>query len=242
MPSQAQSSGKAQGAQHDTPPSEDFAAGVDSAGAQRAPSRWQWLLIAAAVIGYAALSYYSDSVTGAADLATGLSYGPLVLIGMALAWRWTRPAIAILIVALTCILLGRYWTFLRSHYQWSNLAQQAGAYGLVAIGFARSLSGPAPPLCTQLADKLHGPLSPEEVAYTRRATVAWAVFYSSLSLTIVILFFVTSPVVWSLFVNFATFALIGLVFVVDHWIRFRVLQRGRRAGGTLAALRQFLIG
>ncbi len=204
-------------------------------------TRSQLTVIVAIIIGYAALSYYSDSVTDAPNLATGLSLGPVVLIGLALAWRWTRPLIAVLMFAVTCAVIYCYWPVIRSNYQWSNLVQQAAAYGFVALGFVRSLSSGVVPLCTQMADKLHGPLTPAEVAYTRRATAAWAIFYALLTLAIGGLFFVASARVWSLFVNFAIFGLIGLMFVAEHTIRLKVLPR-RRRGDTLVALRQFLIG
>jgi uncharacterized membrane protein len=45
---------------------------------------------------------------------------------------------------------------------------------------------------------------------------------------------------WSLFVNFGTFALIGVVFFTDHGIRRYLLPR--RPGGLFAALRQSLTG
>jgi uncharacterized membrane protein len=215
---------------------------TDAAAAEAAPGRAQWMILVAIIAVYAALSYYSDAVPEAANLATSLSFAPLVLVAMALVWRWTRPIVAWLVLAGACYLLFRYWAFFRSNYQWSNLAQQAGAYALVAYGFARSLSGDGPPLCTQLADKLHGPLAPEEVAYTRRATVAWTAFYALLTAAIVVLFFATTTHAWSLFVNFGTFALIGLMFLIDHGIRFKVLPNSARRRGVLSALRQFLIG
>ena len=195
----------------------------------------------AILVGYAGLSYYSDSITDAPNLATGLSLGPVALIGLALAWRWTRPLLAVLMFAVTCAVIYRYWSFIRSNYQWSNLVQQAAAYGFVALGFARSLSSGLVPLCTQMAEKLHGPLTPAEVTYTRRATVAWAIFYAVLTVAIVALFFAASARVWSMFVNFATFGLIGLMFVAEHAVRVKALP-GKRRGGTLVALRQFLIG
>jgi uncharacterized membrane protein len=88
---------------------------------------------------------------------------------------------------------------------------------------------------------VHGPLTPAEVAYTRRATVAWAVFYALLTLAIAALFFAASPRVWSMFVNFATFGLIALMFFAEHAIRLRMLPH-RPRGGALVALRHFLIG
>jgi uncharacterized membrane protein len=212
-----------------------------SAAGEGALSRSQVTVIVAIIVGYAGLSYYSDATPDALNLAAGLSLAPVVLIGLALAWRWTRPWIAILICAVTAAVLYRYWGFIRGNYQWSNLVQQAGAYGFVTLGFARSLAAGRVPLCTQMADKLLGPLTAAEVAYTRHATVAWAIFYALLTLTIAGLFFVASARIWSLFVNFVTFGLIGLMFVAEHTVRLRVLPHRKRSG-TLIALRQFLIG
>jgi uncharacterized membrane protein len=204
-------------------------------------TRFQLSIVGAIFIAYAALSYYSDTVPGRSGLATGLSLAPVLLIGAVLLWRWTGPLIALSILALVCGLLYQYWAFLKGNYQWSNLAQQCGAYGLVALGFVRSLFGARVPLCTQIAVRLHGPLGPAEATYTRRATVAWAAFYVLLTLAIAIVYFAAPPRVWSLFVNFATFGLIGLMFATEHAVRLKVLPH-RRGGGTLAALRQFLGG
>lgn len=205
------------------------------------PTRGQLVIVAAIIIGYAALSYYSDSRPDAPNLAAGLSLAPVVLIGLVLAWRWTPRPVAIFIFALTCAVLYRCWPFIRGNYPWSNLAQQTGAYGFLALGFARSLARGLVPLCTQLAERVHGPLTPAEIAYTRRATMAWAAFYALLTVAIAALFFTASARVWSLFVNFGTFGLIALMFFAEHTVRLKVLPH-RPRGGTLVALRQFLIG
>lgn len=196
-------------------------------------------VVAAIFILYATVSYYSDSTPEATGLATGLSLAPVLLIGAVFVWRWTPRFIATAIFIVTGGLLYHYWSFLKSNYQWSNLAQQAGAYGLVALSFVRSLLAGRVPLCTQIAEKLHGPLIAAEIAYTRRATVAWATFYVLLTLAIVVVFFDAPLHVWSLFVNFATFGLIGLMFIAEHLVRRRVLPHHPR-GTALSALRQFL--
>jgi len=66
------------------------------------------------------------------------------------------------------------------------------------------------------------------------------VFYAVLAATILALFFLASARLWTLFVNFATYALIGAVFLADHAIRRRVLPP--RPGGLLAAIRHSLTG
>jgi uncharacterized membrane protein len=92
-----------------------------------------------------------------------------------------------------------------------------------------------------LAGKVHASLTPAEIAYTRHATVAWAVFYGLMTMTIFGLFFAASLRVWSLFVNFVAFALIILMGFADHAIRRRVLPR-RPDGGILAVIQRSLTG
>jgi len=210
-----------------------------------ASSTWahqlQLTAIAALVIGYAALSHYSASSPNAKGLAAALSVAPVILIGVILAWRWTQPLTALLIAAAVGACLYRYWPVIEKNYEWADLAQQCGVYGLVALSFARSLFGDRVPICTQLANQIHGALTPAEIAYTRRATAAWVVFYVLMTLAIFILFFAVSLRAWSFFVNFATFGLMMLMGLADHAIRRRVLPRHPR-GGILAVIRRSLIG
>jgi len=110
----------------------------------------------------------------------------------------------------------------------------------VSLSFGRSLRSGRIPLCTQLTARLHGALTPAEITYTRRATLAWTLMYALLAAVILMLFFVAPLRIWSLFVNFVAFGLIALMFIADHAIRGRLLPR--RRGGLLAALRQSLSG
>ena len=205
------------------------------------PHRLKMAALVALVIGYAALSHYSASSPGAKGLGAALSVAPVLLVGLILLWRWTQPVKALLIAASIFALLYRCWPAIERNYEWADLVQQCGAYGLVAWGFARSLLSGRVPLCTQLAEKMHGVLTLAEVAYTRGATKAWSVFYAVIAAAILILFLVAPLRVWSLFVNFAIFALILLMGIADHAIRRRMLPRHPR-GGILTIIRRSLIG
>jgi uncharacterized membrane protein len=213
--------------------------------AHAASSRWgqriQATTVVALIIGYAALSHYSASSPDKKGLGAALSIGPVLLIGVVLLWRWARPLTALLIAASLCGFLYSYWPLLERNYEWADLAQQCGAYSLVALSFARSLFADRVPMCTQLASKLHPALTPAEIAYTRHATVAWVVFYVLMATAIFVLFFAASLRVWSLFVNFAAFGLIVLMGVADHAIRRRVLPQ-RPGGGILAVIQRSLTG
>jgi uncharacterized membrane protein len=193
------------------------------------------------VIAYAALSYYSDSSPHAGNLGAALSIGPVLFIGLVLLWRWTKPSTAFLATALLGACLFRYWGLIEKNYRWADLAQQCGIYGLIALSFARSMFGGRVPVCTQLSIQMHGPLTPVETAYTRRATIAWAIFYLLITAAIVMVFFVATRSVWSFFVNFATFGLIIFMAVADHALRRRLLPR-HPAGGIPGIIRRSIIG
>jgi uncharacterized membrane protein len=174
-------------------------------------------------------------------LAAALSLAPVLLIGVLLAWRWAPPLIAASMTTLGAVLVFHFWSVFERNYEWADLVQQCAVYALIAGSFGRSLYAGRIPLCTQLAAKLHGPLTPQEITYTRRATAVWTVFYALTAALILVLFFLASLRVWSLFVNFAIFGLIALMCLVDHAVRRRVLP-SRVGPGILAALRQSLIG
>jgi uncharacterized membrane protein len=193
------------------------------------------------ILAYAALSHYSNSVPDAKGLAVGLSVGPVVLIAFVLVLRWSGWVAAVLFAALVAVLWYRYLPALEKNYDWLDLVQQCGVYGLLAASFARSLLPGRVPLCTQLAMQLHGTLVPVEIRYLRRATLAWVVFYVALAAAIVVLFLNASVKMWSLFVNFATYGLIVLMALGDHWLRRRLLPQ-RPSGGLLGVLQRALIG
>jgi uncharacterized membrane protein len=198
-------------------------------------------VVAAVVIAYAGLSQYSSGEPNAKGLAAALSIGPVLLIGLGLIWRWTSLLTALAIAALVGAGLHRYWPAVKNNYEWADLAQQCGVYGLVALSFARSLLAGRVTLCAQLAIKMHGALAPVEIAYMRRATIAWAIFYLSLTAAILITYFLAPLRAWSLFVNFGTFGLIFLAGAADHALRRRLLPRHPR-GGILTIIRHSLIG
>lgn len=154
-------------------------------------------------------------------------------------WLWKWRLSALVIAVLSGVLLYLEWPFIERHYEWSDLAQQCGLFGLVALLFARSSFGGRVPVCEQLAHQMYGALTPEEIFYMRRATAAWAIFYFLLAAAILILFFVVPLRAWSLFTNFATWGLMVLAGFVDHALRRLVLPR-HREGGILTLIRRAL--
>jgi len=204
----------------------------------RSRRRLQLAAVIAFVVVYAALSHYSNSAAHTHDLGVGLAVAPVLSIGLLLLWRWTHWLVALLAAAAVALLLHHFWPLLEQNFSLVYLVQEAGFYSLMAASFGQSLRGGNVALCTRLADKVHGPLTPQEVLYTRRVTAAWALFF--LAITAATLgFFVFAPLhIWSLFANFCIVPLMGLMFVTEYAVRRRVLPQVQRKG-ILAAVRVY---
>ena len=181
------------------------------------------ITVAAAVIAYAVLAHLSNSIPGNENLGAVLALAPLWLAAVALGWRSAYKRTGLLTCVLGALLAYAYWANLRSHFVWLYLIQQAGAYGLLAISFGRSLGQQRVPLCTRFATLVHGPLALPVKRYTRSVTIAWTLFFVAMSTALLILY-VTAPLaVWSVFANFCTAPLVALMFIGEYLIRQRAL-------------------
>lgn len=190
------------------------------------------------VVAYAGLSHYANSVSKTHDLGVGLALGPVLTVGLLLLWRGTHLMVAVLAAAVAALLLRHYWPVLEKNFSVVYLLQEGGFYFLLAASFGLSLMGRRVALCTQLADRAHGPLTPRELRYTRRVTAAWAVLFLAITAANTILFAFSPLRLWSLFTNFCVLPLIGLMFVIEYAVRRRALPQAPPRG-ILAAVRVY---
>jgi uncharacterized membrane protein len=189
-------------------------------------------------IAYSVLSHYSNLNPQAHDLRTLLALAPMLTLGLVLLWRSSGVLAALLAATATAYLLRTFWPLFAQNFSTVYLVQQAGFYSIMAFTFGRSLRKGRVPLCTELADRVHGPLSAPELRYTRNVTVAWALFFL-LNLAATFLLYRFAPLrIWSLFVNFCSLPLILLMFVAEYLVRRRVLPQVQRSG-FIATLRVY---
>ena len=201
--------------------------------------RAQLAAVLVALVAYSALSHYSNLNPQAHDLGTLLALAPMLTLGLVLLWRWSGPLIALLAAAATAFLLQAFWPLFTHNFSIVYLVQQAGFYSILAFTFGRSLRKGSVPLCTQLADKVHGPLSALELQYTRQVTLAWTVFFL-LNVAATFLLFEFAPLrIWSVFVNFCSLPLMLLMFAAEYAVRRRVLPQVERSSGLIATLRVY---
>lgn len=107
----------------------------------------------------------------------------------------------------------------------------------VLLLFAGTLQPGRTPLVTRMAQLLEGELPPEVVHYTRRVTVAWAVFLAAMNLELWLLALLAPPALWSLFANFLNYVLLLLFFAGEYRLRRHCLPH-RPQPGFVAFLRR----
>ena len=168
-----------------------------------------------------------------------LAVGPLGLIalGMALTSRWKIPAL--LLWGATVAALGWNWALIEAGFEWVYFLQHCGVFLLLAAAFGRSLAPGAEPVVSRFARISHGNLAPVVARYTRRVTLAWALFFVALPTVSALLFWSGQIAPWSVFINFATPVLIGLMFGTEFVMRNIVLPKAYRTG-LLESIRAFL--
>lgn len=186
----------------------------------------RWVVIAFGCIAYPLLAHYSATAPAAAafpSLGVAVSLAPALAILLWLTWRSPmRPAWMLLCVAVGLLLWG-FWGALERNFSWVYFLQHAGTYVTLAAVFGATLGAGRQALCTHFAEIVHGDLAPEVVRYTRQVTLAWVVFFLTISLVSSALFFLAPIEVWSVFANFLSFPLILLMFAVEYLVRLRKL-------------------
>jgi uncharacterized membrane protein len=95
-------------------------------------------------------------------------------------------------------------------------------YLLLLGWFGASLLPGREPLVTAMARHVHGTMSDELLAYTRRVTAAWCVFFLSVAAASLGLFLWAPIEAWSLFANVLNLPLVIAMFVAEYaWRRLR---------------------
>ena len=196
--------------------------GEDAAGAAHA--LWghvRAVVVVVLAVVWALAANYASTHPGASGWGAVLALVPLTsacAVGLSrLPCRWLGVLLGLGVIGL---LVGA-WSHLKGQVALLYYLEHLGVYLLMAHLFGRSLRGPGESLVTRLARRVHGGvLSPAQLAYTRRVTVAWCVFFVGMAVMSTLLF-VWAPVgVWSTFANLLGGPLIVLMFVGEYiWRR-----------------------
>jgi uncharacterized membrane protein len=158
--------------------------------------------------------------------------GPmLALLGLFAAQRGQRWLAGVAALALTGLVV-QAWRGGGLAPSTLYLAQHVTIHLALAVAFALTLRPGQEALITALARRVHGRLTAEMTAYSRKVTILWAAYFvimAGLSLTL----FALAPFdAWAAFANLATPAAMALLFVGEYVARYRLHPEFERA--TLA--------
>lgn len=174
-----------------------------------------------AVALYAVLSHFLMVYAASEPWAVAALFGPLLVPCLALAWRRRQPLLiaASMLAALALVLIvarGGLGDVKRLY-----LLQHAGTHLALGLVFLASLLGDGPSLITQMARRVHA-LSPAMEAYTVQVTRLWVAYFFAMVVLSVGVYTLLPWGAWSLLANVLTPVIIGLVFVGEHWARYRL--------------------
>ncbi len=200
--------------------------------------RWQG--VATLLIGYPLLAHYTDENPSMhnGNLGALVAIAPVALFALVLVWHSPRRVLMLSVFVLASVTLWSGWSALQQHFELVYLLQYLGMQIMLFITFARTLITGRQPLCTQFAETMHAPLTPQQEIYTRQITVAWSLFFAAMAAASTLLYFLTPLTAWSVFDNFLTLPLVALMFIAEHWVRRRVLPDNQHTR-ILDAVRAF---
>jgi len=195
------------------------------------------LIVLLAVCG-AVLAHYAIVQAQSPTLGALLSLLPVIGVGFVAARRAKRREPVLWALGLGALALWLGWGVLEQHFTNLFFIEHAGMNLLLAVTFGRTLVGESEPLCTRFARIIHGTLRPDVALYTRRVTLAWTIFFTSLFVLSCVLYFGKLVAAWSFLANIASPILIAMMFVVEYAIRHRALPNHERIG-ILGGIRAF---
>lgn len=181
------------------------------------------LTIIGLIIGYAFLAHYTNSRPGIEMLGTLLALAPLVAAALSMAWHAAHRMAMMGLFCIGCVALWAAWPRLVDHYSMIFWLEHAGTELMLCALFGRTLHGGREAMCTYFARIVHGGMTPPVARYTRQVTHAWVWFFGTMAAVSTLLFFSAPLHAWSMFANFFTGPLIGLMFVAEYLIRRQLL-------------------
>lgn len=113
------------------------------------------------------------------------------------------------------------------------MTQHVAIHAALATVFGTTLRAGREPLITALARRVHDGLTPDMVSYSRKVTLAWAIYFVAMGLVSIALFVLAPFDIWATFANFGTPVSMAVLFVGEYVLRYRLHPEFERA--TLGA-------
>jgi uncharacterized membrane protein len=184
-------------------------------------SRWRLALLLLMGVAYAGLSHWMTLFHATEPWAVVVLLGPLWLaaVGFAAsrfgAWG-CAGAVALGIAGFVLVFLGEAGDPNRLY-----VLQHVGINALLCGWFGSTLRGRGLPLITQFAQRVH-PLKGHMLAYTTQLTRIWTAYFAVVVLASIAIYLTRPFADWSLFANVLSPIMVGVLFVGEHLVRYRL--------------------
>jgi len=99
------------------------------------------------------------------------------------------------------------------------LMQHLSINTLLCWFFLHTLHGGRTPIITAIARSIHKNIPDSIVRYTRKVTIAWAIFFAAQVLLSLVIFATTSIATWSVFANILHWPMIAAMFGAEYLCR-----------------------
>ena len=194
-------------------------------------------LLAAAL--YALLSHVLMVYAANTPWAIAAVFGPGLLPVLGLAWRGRQPVLLALTVLAAA---GLVWVAAAGglgDVKHLYLAQHAGMHAALGLSFGWTLRPGHTALISAMARRVHA-VSPAMAHYTRGLTWLWVAYFFGMALLSLGVFVGLSWAAWSLLANVLTPLAMGVLFVGEHALRYRLHPEFERVSlaGMVRAYRQ----
>jgi len=183
-------------------------------------SAWQLGLGLLGAVAYAVLSHLLMLHAAGQPWAVAALLGPLLALTGAVAWRSRQRSLLAGVLVACAMLAG---VVARGGVEDINrlyVLQHAGIHLALGVSFALTLRTPLS-LIGRIAQRVH-PLTPDMVAYTRRVTVSWVVYFFGMSALSVLVYVAAPWSDWSLLANVGTPVAMAALFIGEHLLRYRL--------------------
>jgi uncharacterized membrane protein len=205
----------------------------------------QRAVLAAVVAGAAgclALAYLSSSGRLPPLLSVGIALTPLLTGAVALSWRSRLRWPVLLAAAALLVAAALQLDWLAQHVSALWFVQHVAGHALLALVFGRTLLPGEIPLATRIAQAVLPSMPVAVVQYSRGVTLAWTIYFVTMAVVSVALYFGSSTAIWSTFATAVSGPLVALMFVVEFAVRRSVLPASHCAtiAQTVAGFRALM--
>ncbi|HEX2539742.1 MAG TPA: hypothetical protein VHM00_01535 [Caldimonas sp.] len=191
--------------------------------------RARYVVVGLAGAAYVAATHWVMTRAPASGWNALVVVGPMLAFATLVAARRGMRLLAVLGAAATLGLVVQAWRGGGLAPNTVYLAQHVGIHLLLAIVFGSTLQAGREPLITALARRVHGRLTASMVAYSRKVTLLWTLYFVAMAMLSIALHRFAPFEAWAVFANLLTPLAMALLFVGEYAVRYRLHPEFERA-------------